>query len=110
MIRSADAGPRGAEPAPRLLLVDDEEAVRMTLAAVLSREGYDVTAVASGSQALAVLESRGFDVVLSDLRLDDMDGLAVLSRAQELNPDVVTVVLTGYASMESAIDAIRRGV
>ncbi|MBV8086397.1 MAG: hybrid sensor histidine kinase/response regulator [Chloroflexi bacterium] len=98
------------EPGPRLLLVDDDAAVRMTLAAVLTKEGYDVTAVGTGAEALVALHQGQFDVVLSDLRLDDIDGLAVLSRAQELNPDAVTVVLTGYATIDSVIDAIRRGV
>jgi signal transduction histidine kinase len=98
------------QPVPRLLLVDDEAAVRLTVAAVLAKEGYDVTAAASGGEALRLLHEGEFDVVVSDLRLDDMEGLALLSRAQELQPEVVTVVLTGYATLESAIDAVRRGV
>jgi signal transduction histidine kinase len=99
-----------AEPAPRLLLVDDESAVRLTLAAVLAREGYDVTAVATGQEALALIHDGAFDVIVTDLRLDDMDGMALLSEACERNPHAVTIVLTGYGSLESAVDAIRRGV
>jgi signal transduction histidine kinase len=106
----ADLDLQEQEPAARLLLVDDETAVRMTLAAVLAKEGYEVSTAASGREALALLREGDFDVVVADIRMDDVDGLTVLSAAQECNPEVVTVVLTGYASLESAIDAIRRGV
>jgi DNA-binding response OmpR family regulator len=98
------------EPAPRLLLVDDDDSVRLTMAAVLAKEGYDVTAAPDGASAVAQLREHEFDVVVSDLRLGDMDGLGVLSEARQRNPEIITVVLTGYGSMESAIDAIRQGV
>jgi len=110
MIHAADIDSPAQEPAARLLLVDDETAVRMTLAALLAKEGYDVTSAGSGAEALARLREGAFDVILSDLRLDDMDGMAVLEEARQRNPEIVAVVLTGYASLESAIDAIGRGV
>ncbi|HLG69263.1 MAG TPA: hybrid sensor histidine kinase/response regulator [Chloroflexota bacterium] len=109
MIR-AELLPESKDATPRLLLVDDETSVRMTLAAILTKEGYEVTAVASGTEALALLQEGTFEVVVSDMRLDDVEGLAILSEARERNPEVVTIVLTGYASLESAVDAIRRGV
>ncbi len=110
MIRALGVDLAKGEPAAKLLLVDDDTAVRMTLTAVLTKEGYSVSPAAGGREALALIEQTVFDVVVADIRLDDVDGLTVLSSAQERNPDVVTVVLTGYATLESAIDAIRHGV
>jgi len=98
------------EPAPKLLLADDDDSVRVTLAAVLAKEGYNVCAVPDGTSALVQIRQDHFDIVVSDLQLGDVEGLAVLAEARQREPDVVTVVLTGYASMESAIDAIRQGV
>lgn len=95
----------------RLLLVDDKETVRATLAEVLAKEGYAVTALASGRSALVAVPSERFDVVVCDLQLGDgVDGLTVLTEAEKHNPEVVTVLLTGYGSMASAVEAVRRGV
>lgn len=93
----------------RVLVVDDEEPVRETLAAILSDEGYDVATAASGGDALVTLHASEFDLVLTDLRLDDFDGLRLLARVQQRWPNTVTIMLTGYASLDSAIEAMRFG-
>lgn len=94
----------------RILVVDDEENVRMTTAAILEQEGYGVDTAADGHEALQKIARNGFDLVLTDLRMEGMDGSALLNELNAKHPDIVTVVLTGYASIESSIDALRQGV
>jgi DNA-binding response OmpR family regulator len=101
---------RRAARSRRVLVVDDEENVRITTAAILEQEGYEVAAASDGREALEMAARSGFDLVLTDLRMDDMDGMTLLHELQARHPNVVTVVLTGYASIESSIDALRQGV
>src|ERR1051325_2790646 len=101
---------RRGQRAQRVLVVDDEENVRITTAAILAQEGYEVSTADSGREALASAARAHYDLVLTDLRMDDMDGMALLHELQARHPNVVTVVLTGYASIESSIDALRQGV
>ncbi|HLG69533.1 MAG TPA: ATP-binding protein [Chloroflexota bacterium] len=96
------------EPA-RILLVDDEESVLLTLEAVLKKEGYDVCAAGSGSEALRAIREKHFDLLLTDLRIDEVDGLTLLAAAQKRDPETVSILLTGYASLESAVQALRYG-
>jgi CheY-like chemotaxis protein/anti-anti-sigma regulatory factor len=94
----------------RVLVVDDEESVRITTAAILEQEGYEVSTASDGHEALALAARGHFDLVLTDLRMEDMDGSTLLHELQQRHPGVVTIVLTGYASIESSIDALRQGV
>jgi CheY-like chemotaxis protein/anti-anti-sigma regulatory factor len=94
----------------RVLVVDDEESVRVTTAAILEQEGYDVATAGDGVEALQKVARGGFDLVLTDLRMEDMDGITLLHELQTRHPNIVTIVLTGYASIESSIDALRQGV
>jgi signal transduction histidine kinase len=93
----------------KVLVVDDEQSVATTIKAILELDGSDVTAVTSGTEALAQLREHEFDVVLTDLRLDDLDGIEILRETQKLWPDTVAIMLTGYASLESAVAALRSG-
>ncbi|MDX6484589.1 MAG: hypothetical protein QOE95_2360, partial [Gaiellaceae bacterium] len=108
--RAAWANGRAAPRRSRVLVVDDEENVRITTAAILEQEGYDVATASDGREALEMAERVHYDLVLTDLRMDDMDGPTLLHELQARHPNVVTVVLTGYASIESSIDALRQGV
>ncbi len=92
-----------------VLVVDDDESVLLTLQAVLQMDGYDVEACSQGSDAIQLLRERTFDLVLSDLRLDDMDGTAILAEIRRRSPDTVAIMLTGYASLETAVKALREG-
>ncbi|HZB44772.1 MAG TPA: response regulator, partial [Pyrinomonadaceae bacterium] len=94
----------------RILVVDDEENVRLTTAAILEHEGYTVETASDGREALHAVGRGHFDLVLTDLRMEDMDGITLLHELQTRHPNIVTVVLTGYASIESSIDALRQGV
>lgn len=97
-----------AEPA-RVLVVDDEETAVRNLVYALGKEGYAVTGLDSGTAALAALEKERFDVVLTDLRMERVDGMQVLRQARERYPDVAVIVLTGYATVTSAVDAMKEG-
>jgi signal transduction histidine kinase len=96
-------------PTSKILVVDDEQSVATTIKAILQLDGNEVTAVTSGAEALAQLRENEFDVVLTDLRLDDLDGIEILRETQRLWPDTVSIMLTGYASLESAVTALRSG-
>ncbi|MBD0372588.1 MAG: response regulator [Pyrinomonadaceae bacterium] len=103
-------GPRGRPAPSRILVVDDEENVRITTAAILEQEGYELDTASDGHEALDKISSSDFDLVLTDLRMEGLDGSALLQEICTKHPNVVTVVLTGYASIESSIDALRCGV
>lgn len=92
-----------------LLVVDDEESVAVTMGAILEMDGYQVAISTTGADALRRLRESAFDLVLTDLRLDDTDGLNIVSEVCRLHPDTVSIILTGYASLESAINALREG-
>src|SRR5205823_1159731 len=94
---------------PRVPIVDDEESVTVTMAAILEMDGYSVATALRGEEALAHIRNETFDLVLTDLRLDDFDGMDVLAAARRRSPDTVGIVLTGYASLESAVKALREG-
>lgn len=95
--------------APRILIVDDEESVTITMAAILEMDGYSVATALRGADALQLIQGEVYDLVLTDLRLDDFDGMEVLAAARRKAPETVGIVLTGYASLESAVKALREG-
>ena len=92
-----------------VLVIDDEESVATTIEAILKMDGHDVTAVTNGADAIRLLNERRYDVVLTDLRLADMDGIDVLREVQRTSPETASIMLTGYASLESAVAALRSG-
>jgi signal transduction histidine kinase len=93
----------------RLLVVDDEESLRITTAAILEKEGYNVDTASSGDEAIALLERKDYDLVLTDLHMEGGDGLSVLNQIRRHSPLTISVVLTGFASVESAIAALQEG-
>src|SRR5213593_738605 len=93
----------------RILVVDDEHTLRESCAAVLRHEGYDVTVCSRGQDALELLKRRAFDVVLVDLYMTQVDGLALLRAALGTNHDTIVIVMTGNPSVESSVDALRQG-
>ncbi len=92
-----------------VLVVDDEASVATTIKAILELDGHQVVAETKGEAAIRQLREREFDVVLTDLRLEDIDGLEVLREVQRRWPDTSAIMLTGYASLESAVAALRSG-
>lgn len=98
-----------SEPA-RILVVDDEAEICQSLKEMLTQEGYDVTAVQSGGEAVACLAGRKFGLALIDLRLGDMDGMDVVAALRRETPDTVIIILTAHASLETAVESLRHGV
>ena len=95
----------------RVLFVDDEPSIRLTLPPVLEGHGFDVTTAASVSEALAEIRASRFDILLSDLNIgEEGDGFRVVSAMRSAQPRCVNVILTGYPAFESAVQAIRSQV
>src|SRR3954447_23498582 len=90
--------PTAAPPAARILIVDDERSRREMLAILLRREGHDVAIAENGRRALEFLNERAFDLVVSDARMPDLDGLQVLRHARSINPSVIAIMITAYGS------------
>lgn len=97
------------EDAARVLVVDDEKVIREILADFLSMEGFHVRTAEDGSAALVELSRHHYDLVLSDLKMPNMGGLELLQAISKHAPNVVTVIMTGFGTVETAIDAMKRG-
>jgi DNA-binding NtrC family response regulator len=93
----------------RVLVVDDEPLIRETLGEYLTQEGFTVTSCGDGTSALAKAAAEPFDVALCDIQLPDMEGLALLGRLRTLNPHLGVLLITAYATVESAVEAFQRG-
>jgi two-component system, NtrC family, response regulator PilR len=96
-------------PDPRVLVVDDERSMRDLLAITLRKDGYDVTTADGGEAAVGALKAGAFDLVITDLRMRKMDGMSVLRATKELSPDTVVLVITAFASTETAVEAMKLG-
>jgi DNA-binding NtrC family response regulator len=95
--------------AVRILIVDDEQHVRQSLAAWFREDGYEVSTSANGREALAELTRSGADILLVDIKMPGMDGLELLRKTKELAPDATIIIMTAYASVETAVQALKDG-
>ena len=93
----------------KLLVVDDERSMRELLSIVLRREGYDVTLAENGRAAIDQLERARFDLLISDIKMPDMTGVDVLRAAKRIDPDILGIMITAFASADTAIEAMRLG-
>ncbi|UCH82506.1 MAG: sigma-54-dependent Fis family transcriptional regulator [Nitrospiraceae bacterium] len=93
----------------RILIVDDEQITLENLEIIMKRENYDVTTASSGKEAVKILNKQEFDVVLTDLRMDEIDGIQVLTECKKLYPDSEVIIITAYASLPSAIETTKQG-
>ena len=96
-------------PSPLLLVADDDQVARELLAEALEREGYRVRVAAGGEECLRLAEAEPFDMALVDLRMPDLDGLGVLKRLATIQPGLPVVILTAFATIETAIEAVAAG-
>jgi len=96
-------------PETRILIIDDEPILRESLQAWLERDGYSVEAVSSGEEGLERVKQASFDLVFLDLKLEDIDGIQVLSRIKGDDPDTAVVMITAYGSVPSAVEAMKQG-
>ncbi len=92
-----------------VLIVDDDKIVNEVATETLQRAGYDCRSVFSGEEALAVLDDSPADIVLSDLKMDGMDGIGLLRQSKKLNPQTVVIVMTAFGTIETAVKAIKLG-
>ena len=95
---------------PRILVVDDEQAVRDLLSKTLTMADYDVDAADDGPSALDKMRAVEYDLLITDLKMPGMDGLSVIREARKLAPDLRVIIITGYSTEASAIEAINLGV
>jgi len=94
--------------APRVLMVDDEPAIRETLPPILEQHGFEVTTASSVPDALDAINKQGFDILLADLNIGQPgDGFTVVSAMRRTQPDAVTIIITGFPAFETALEAIR---
>jgi DNA-binding NtrC family response regulator len=94
----------------RILVVDDEEGIRKSLKAVLEEEGCLVDTAENGQEAIAKSKTGFYNLVLVDIRLPDMDGVKLLTSMSQTTPKMVRIIVTGYPSLDNAIEAVNRGV
>ena len=98
-----------SEDKPHILLIDDEAIALSNLSHVLEREGYTVTACKNGESGLAAMQNTRFDLVLTDLRMPGIDGMDVLRHIRETTPEVPVIMITGHATLDSAVEAMKAG-
>ena len=98
-----------SQPA-RILIVDDEASIRLTLGAMLQRAGYDVTSAENGAEAVEWVERQTFDLLLVDLKMPGMDGMQVVTAARQRQPDLAIIVLTGHGSLDTAVEGLHQGI
>ena len=94
---------------PRILVVDDEENLCAFMKLMLAKEGYDVVTTVSAREALDLLSDDGMDLVFTDLMMPEMSGLDLVKKLREMRPETECVVMTAYASVDSAIEALKLG-
>jgi len=92
-----------------ILIVDDEKAIRKTLTEILSFEGYTIDEAPDGEEALKCFKEKTYDVVLCDIKMPKLDGLEFLQKASEHNPDVPIIMISGHGTIETAVEAVKKG-
>jgi len=93
----------------KILLAEDEKITRKSLTDILTVEKYEVVSFGNGSQTYESLKKNDFDVIITDIRLPGMNGIDILKNAKELNPKIIVIIITAYASVETAIEALKFG-
>ncbi|WP_336513911.1 sigma-54 dependent transcriptional regulator [Pollutibacter soli] len=92
-----------------ILIIDDEKAIRKTLSEILSYEGYKIEEAGDGEEGLKKFKEKAYDVVLCDIKMPKIDGLEFLDKANELNADVPVIMISGHGTIETAVEAVKKG-
>lgn len=92
-----------------ILIIDDEIAIRKTLTEILGYEGYKIDQASDGEEGLKKFREKRFDIVLCDIKMPKMDGIEFLEKAQEINPDIPVIVISGHGNIETAVEAVKKG-
>ena len=93
----------------KILVVDDEQSLRDFLAIMLKKEGHDVVTAEDGTHAMNAVQSEIFDLVISDVKMPGIDGIGVLKSVKEISPETVVIMITAYATAETAVEAMKLG-
>ncbi|MCF6149493.1 MAG: sigma-54-dependent Fis family transcriptional regulator, partial [Candidatus Kuenenia sp.] len=93
----------------KILIVDDEKLMRISLESQLKKEGFDVSSVDNANEGLHLIKAEEFDVVVTDLRLPNMSGMELLKEIKNYNQDIIVVIMTAYGTLESAVAATKEG-
>ena len=94
---------------PRILIVDDDESICKTLSAILESEGYETTTATTAKEAIEKTKTQFFNVALLDIKLPDMEGTKLLARLQETTPETIKIMITGYPSVQNAVESLNHG-
>jgi two-component system, NtrC family, nitrogen regulation response regulator NtrX len=92
-----------------ILIVDDEKAIRKTLSEILSYEGYRIDEAGDGEEGIRKFREKEYDVILCDIKMPKMDGIEFLDKAKELNPDIPIIMISGHGTIETAVEAVKKG-
>ncbi|MBL8118301.1 MAG: response regulator, partial [Anaerolineae bacterium] len=95
--------------AAHVLVVDDEGAIRYSVSKTLQRIGYQVDEASSGEEALDMITKREYEVILTDIRMPGLTGVDLLKRIKDIAPDGIVILMTGYASLGTAVESLRLG-
>jgi two-component system response regulator HydG len=106
---TTDSAPSSEGPAAEVLIVDNDQSHAETVAESLDRAGFRCRVATSGSEGARLVEEREFDAILTDLKMNDVDGLQILQRAKSAQPDTEVILLTGFGSIPSAVEAMQKG-
>ena len=94
----------------RLMVIDDEPIVGKRLKQIFQKAGYNTEVFTSGQPALKNLEENSYDIIVTDLKMEGVDGMKILEAASEKNPEIKVIIITAYAEMETAKEAFKKGV
>ena len=94
----------------RLMVIDDEPIVGKRLRQILEKAGYDIKVFTDGRSALNDLRKNSYDIVVTDLKMEDVDGMKILEASIEKNPDIKVIIITGFAKIDTAKEAFKKGV
>ena len=92
-----------------ILVVDDESTIRESLRLVLEEEGYETSIASDGKEALDLIKVNDFDIIITDLKMPEIDGMALIRQCQQICPQTSIIIITAHGSLESAIEALRIG-
>ena len=92
-----------------ILIVDDNEGIRETLSSILEEKGYDTDTAKNGAEAIEKSKTRFYNIALLDIKLPDVEGTKLLTEMQETSPKMIKIMITGYASLQNAVEALNLG-
>jgi len=101
---------KGTGHMAKILIVDDDPNILITTRCLLEADGHECVTAEDGLEALARVKENGFDLIITDMRLSNMDGLTLVRKLKEVEPSIPVILITAYASSETAVESVRRGV